>query len=287
MRRRCLPVGLALLVAPVALAACGDATRTPPRERLATAGSVMSGGSVAFTTRAEMGMGEEQAQMNMTITGEGALDLASRRGHMSMTIPGLASSLEMAYDSSAVYVRMPAMLTGGESRWVRGTGGAAGMRTGGRLGGIPSYVRDVLGSVEGEIRELGTDTVRGTDVTGYGFSVSGSQLWTGRGETPPALAETSVPVRAWIDGSDRVRRIEMEVDMSAATRAVREQMADTAATEQQRRMGAMLGPMTGTLLLTTDFYDFGTEVRVELPDSSEVVDADTFQHRMMERRTGG
>ncbi len=75
----------------------------------------------------------------------------------------------------------------------------------------------------------------------------------------------------------------MEIDMGAASRAVKEQMSDTTASEQQRRMGAMMGIMSGTMTLTTDFYDFGTEVRVELPDSTEVMDAETFQRQMMGR----
>lgn len=276
---------LFVLAASAVLAACGE--QVSPRERLAAAEAMMAEGSAAFTMRSDMEMGEEGSGMNVSMTGEGALDLAAQRGRMAMEMPGMGASLEMVFDSSEVYVRMPPILAGGETRWVRGGSGSPGMRTGGRIGGDPGYVLDVLGAVEGEISELGSDTVRGTDVRGYGFTVSGSQLWTDQGEVPRAMAETEVPVQAWLDGQDRLRRMVMELDLSAASRAVREEMTEGAATEQEQRMAGMMGSVTGTLVITTDFYDFGTAVEVEFPDTSEVMDAELFQQRMMERSSGG
>lgn len=285
MRPRQLRSVLFVLAASAALAACGE--QVSPRERLAAAEATMAEGSAAFTIRSDMEMGEEGSGMNVSMTGDGALDLAARTGRMSMEMPGMGASLEMVFDSSEVYVRMPPMLTDGEPRWIRGTGGSPGMRTGGRIGGDPAYVLDVLGAVEGEISELGRDTVRGTDVRGYGFSVSGRHLWTEEGEVPGAVAESEVPVEAWIDEQDRLRRIVMEIDLSAVYQAVRERMTEGAATEQEQQMGAMMGSMTGSMVLTTDFYDFGTPVQVEFPDTSEVMDAEVFQQRMMERSSGG
>lgn len=269
--------------AAVALAGCDD--RTSPRDRLAAAPEATTGaGTAAFTMKANMKTGDEGSGMDVTISGEGGLDLASRTGRMSMEMPGMGTSLEMVFDTSAVYLRIPSMLGGGQGQWVRQPGRSGGLRTGAAVGGDPSYVVDVLDAVEGEISELGADTVRGTDVRGYAFMVSGEKLWSRQeGEIPASMAELDVPVEAWLDAQNRLRRMVMEIDMATASKAVRERMTDSAASEQEQRMGSMMGAMSGTMILTTDLYDFGSDVRVEFPDSSEFIDAEAFQQRMMQR----
>lgn len=275
----------ALSVAALVLAACGD--RTSPRERLAAAPDATTGeGTAAFAMSADMKIGEEGSGMDVTLGGEGAMDLAARTGHMEMTMPGMGASLNVVFDTSAVYLRIPSMPGGGQAQWIRQTDGTAGMRTGTGFGGDPSYLVDVLDAVEGEISELGADTVRGADVRGYGFTVSGEELWGERDDVPEAMSDLDVPVEAWLDGQNRLRRMVMRIDMGAASRAVKERMSDSAASDQEREMGAMMGAMTGTMTLTTEFYDFGRDVQVEVPDSTEVMDAEEFQRRMMERSGG-
>lgn len=272
----------AVLVVLLALAAC-DADRSP-RERLEAAAEVTAGeGTAAFTMSANMKMGEEGSGMDVTMSGEGALDLEARTGRMSMRMPGMGTSVTMLFDTSAVYLRIPSMLEGAGSRWIRQEGGAARMQGGPGFGGDPSYLVDVLDAVQGDVSELGADTVRGTDVRGYGFSVSGERLWAGHEEVPEAVRQLDVPVEAWLDAEDRLRRMVMRIDMEAASAAVRERLTDSASTAEEQRMGAMMSMMGGTMTLTTDFYDFGRDVRVEFPDPSEVMDAGAFQRQM----TGG
>lgn len=273
LSRRLAVASVSLLV----LAACGD--RTSPRDRLAASLDATTGeGTAAFTMTADMAMGEEGSGMNVTMSGEGAMDLSARTGRMSLEMPGMGASVDMVFDTTAVYLRVPPTL-GGETRWIRGAGRSPGMRTGSAFGGDPSYLVDVLEAVEGDVSELGRDTVRGADVTGYGFTVSGADLWAGREEVPDAMTDLDVPTQAWLDGRDRLRRIVMRIDMGAATRAARERMADSA---DGQGMGPMPGAMTGTMTLTTDFYDFGTDVEVEFPDSTEVMDAEEFRRQMRE-----
>lgn len=269
-----------VLAAALALAACGDDGRSP-RERLAAAAEATAGeGTAAFTMQANMQMGEAGAGMDVTMSGEGVLDLAGRTGRMSMRMPGTGTSVTMLFDTSAVYLQVPSTLGDGETQWIRQEGGAARLQGGPGFGGDPGYLVDVLDAVQGEISELGADTVRGTDVRGYGFSVSGERLWAGQEDVPPALAELDVPVEAWLDGGDRLRRMVMRVDMAAASEALRERLTDSTATPREQRMGGMMSLMSGTMTLTTDFYDYGTDVRVEFPDSAEVTDAASFRRQM-------
>lgn len=268
------------LASAVALAACGD--RTSPRERLAAAPEATTGeGTAAFTMKANMKMGEEGSGMDVTMSGDGALDLAARTGRMSMQMPGMGTPVTMVFDTSAVYLRVPSMLGGGQGQWIRQRQTAARMQGGPAFGGDPSYMMRVLDSVEGEISELGADTVRGTDVRGYGFTVSGAKLWAGQASVPRSMSELDVPVEAWLDAGNRLRRMVLKIDMAAASEAVRERLTDSAATEQQQRMGSMMSAMAGTMTLTTDFYDFGSDVQVEFPDSTQVMEAEAFQQQMM------
>lgn len=140
---------------------------------------------------------------------------------------------------------------------------------------------DMLDSVEGTIRELGSDRVRGDDVQGVGFTVSTEEIWSGRKNVPEAMTELEVPAEAWLDGQGRLRRVVMEIDLDTASEAVREQEAsDSAATKPQRAVQKITGAMAGTVVVTTEFYDFGTAVTVQLPDSSEVMSAEEFERRM-------
>lgn len=274
----------AVLIAVVlAAAACGEGEA--PRERLAAASPATHAEETAhLSLRMDVAMGQEGSGMSFTASGEGSLDLAAGRGRMDLSFPGADSAMAMVFDSSAVYVRLP--FGGGDTLrpWVRQEAGRA-MGPGQTLGSRPGAWLDALERVEGEVTGLGSDTVRGVDVEGFGFTLEGPQVW-GRGDSvPSALRDLEIPAKAWLDAQNRVRRMEMEIDMGRVMQAAQEHMEREGTGEGG--MGAGMAALGGTATMTVEFFDFGTRVDVAVPDSGQVTDIESLRRRARERAGTG
>lgn len=261
----------------LAVVACSESRS--PEERVAAAPSAtLAEGTADFSLDMNVKMGEEGSGMDMTMSGQGVADLEEGTGRMEMTYPGMGNAMTMIFHRDVVYVRVPAYLTGGEGRWIRQDAeNNLGMNPGSGLGRNPLGAIRALEGVEGEIRTLGADTVAGTDVRGYGFTVIGAKLWGESEQVPRQLRDLSVPSEVWLDRQDRIRRMVMEIDLAPVMEAVREQAADSLTGEQGRALGKMLGGMQGTMTLTTNIREFGVEVDVQVPDEADVVDRDSVR----------
>lgn len=288
------PSSLALLV-PVALAlapACGGESGPSPHERLSAAGEATTGaGTAAFTMEARISTGADTAAgTSVTLSGQGAADLRTGASRFVFDLPGLDLSVTMLYDGETVYLRMPAVTAEESPQWIRRTTPAAGGMVPGSEGGFPGDLLPFLAaldSVGGEIERLGADTVRGDRVEGYGFEVPGRVLWRGPGEAPPSLAGLEVPVTAWLDADDRVRRMTLQMELATATAALREAIGDSLSAGSLRTLEAMAGGGAGRMELTLELFDFGTEVVARPPDTAEVVDADSMERGELMRGAGG
>lgn len=275
------------------LAACGEGPS--PRDRLAGAsGATFDEGSANVSMEMDLKMGREGSGMSFTTSGDGAVDLDAETGRMEMTVPGADSTMAMVFEGDAVYLRLPSGFDG-QRRWIRQeVGQSPGMGPGRTLGSQPSAWLDALGSVEGEVTVLGSDTVRGADVEGYSFTLAAADLWGSRGTVdsamldslPEAIRDLEIPTRAWLDADGRVRRMVMEIDMGQLMTAVQEQLEASDASPEERGMGAGFGAMEGTATMTLDFFDFGTDVRVEVPDSSEVTSLENLRENARQDAEG-
>lgn len=278
MRRAAVVAG----VAAVLLSACGQSSS--PEERLAASTeATSSAGSAELSMEMTMDMAEGSSGMNLTIEGEGAMDLDAQRGRLSLRIPGMGSGMETIYDGDTIYTQMPAMLTGGEARWVRqeSPGLSEGVGTTGGFGGDPTEMLDALQAVGGEIEELGSDEVRGDRVEGYEFTITAADLQGGQ-DVPDEIADLEVPTQAWLDSEDRLRRMVTEIDMDQVMDAAAGSGAEDGSGSQPEAAQAMSGTMT----MTMEFWNFGASVDVQPPDESEVIDADELDSQMMESMPG-
>lgn len=279
----------ALALATVAaVAACGTGEDRSPEERVAAAAeATRSAGSAAFDLEMQLDMGEQAAGMNMTMSGEGVADLEERIGRLEIRSPGVGAAVTTVFDGDVTYTRLPSYMAGGETRWVRQTGsGAVGGNPARGMGNNPFDLLAAVDTVAGTIEPLGADTVRGTEVQGFGFQLSGARLWGDADSVPKQLRELQIPSELWLDGSDRVRRLVMEIDLGPVMQAAQERMAREMGEEEASGLGQMLGAMQGTMTLTAVLHDFGTEVDVTVPDSADVVDRETFQEEMRQRSRG-
>lgn len=263
----------------VALAAAACAEESSPADRLAAAGAATEAeGTAAFSLEMDVAMGQHGPGAQMTVAGEGVVDLTSDVGRMEMTYPGVGGPLVTIFDGDAVYVRVPAAAAGGEARWIRRDTeqGGAGRLPGAQLGRNPLGILDALGAVEGDVRSVGSDTVAGEAVEGFGFALAGPELWgaTGAdGGVPPALRDLRIPSEAWLDDGDRVRRLVLELDLADLAEVVRQAAPDSL----REGLGGLLGSIGGTLTMTTELREFGVEVDVEPPSEEELMDEEELR----------
>jgi hypothetical protein len=213
---------------------------------------------------------------------EGAFDFAGRRGTMKLDYSGLLAALgaqadqarglmpdEMRIDGTTVYMRMPgiAALRSGKS-WVRFDAAELAAQQGldqslfgSQLGrNDPSQFLEYLKGASDRVQEIGRDEVRGVPATHYHAVIDMTKAPAGltdaqRAHYEQAIAElaersglTELPTDVWIDDEGLLRRIVMNVSLSAP------------------------GAGSASMLMTMDLFDFGVEIVVEAPPAGKVLD---------------
>ena len=136
-----------------------------------------------------------------------------------------------------------------------------------------------------DVHDLGTEAIDGVETRGLGATITFAELLESQGtdvddfrddmvpegvESVPdelddaldAMLALEIPVQAWIDGDDRVRRVVLEMRMTELV----ERMAE-AAGEQMEEGGL-------TMTMTMDFTDYGDDtIAIEVPtDAVDVTD---------------
>jgi hypothetical protein len=140
--------------------------------------------SKAVTSRAVTSRTDGVApEPSLDAAGEGVFDVANRRGHLSVIVPGASGPGEIVVVGDTLYSRLP-----GNEKWTR-TGLPLGPSvTSGTYD--PSTFFAALQRVQGEAVDLGPDLGRGAGV--------------------PLVAEgvdPIVPIEVWLDDAGRLRRM--------------------------------------------------------------------------------
>lgn len=279
----------AVVLFALSLTACGESAA--PEERLAAAADTTAGeGTAKMAMDIASQFGDQAgAGMDMTMSAEGVVDFDAEQSSMTMEVPGMGEALRTVVDGDVVYTEVPPMLGGGDqTQWVRQDrgGSAPGMSTGPSPGGVgedPASMVEALTAVQGEISELGTDEVRDVEVQGYGFTVAGDELQPG--DEAAGAAGFEVPMEAWLDADDRVRKLVTKVDLADAMKSARANMSE----DQAGQMGEALGQMSemnGTMTVTIELFAFGEDVDIEVPADEEAIDAAEFESRLNEQMRG-
>jgi hypothetical protein len=207
------------------------------------------------------------ANRTFSVRGAGAIDGASSKLTFNVA-PGSAMSqlgggsmqvisLEQNGDY-VLYLQLGALasqLPGGK-HWVEfdvsKLGKSAGLDLGKLLSGSQIQPSDLLSMLQAEgakIRNVGSTTVGGAATTHYRVTIDTAKALQAKGLTSPLLAGAAaelpkVPVDAWIGKDGLLRRVKF-----------------AAATAQ------------GRLDMTMDLFDYGANVTVSAPPSSDVFDA--------------
>ena len=260
---RGLGILLALVLALVA-SACGGsepAADQAPQDAIVLAASKTND---AGTYKADITGTMELAGQSMDMSATGAFDGAQKQGQMSytMTLNGQDIDMDMVFDFPVIYMHFPpeiGALPGGKT-WVKMDLEKLGQQSGLDLGQLmqagqsdPSQGLDYLRGVS-DVQAVGDEDVRGVSTTHYTGVVDLQALGAKDPELKKQidqLVEQSgierVPVEVWIDDEGFVRRMKETLEGNSS--------------------GLQMN-----MTMTTDLYDFGTDVSVEEPPADEVVD---------------
>jgi hypothetical protein len=206
------------------------------------------GAEVAFQMEIEVpGMPQP-----MVMTGSGVEDAKNKRASLTFEGPPPVGRMDLVQEGLTMYMRSDAFSAlGGGREWMKMDLEQIGSSMGLDMSELPTVqtASDQLRMLEATsdgITEHGTETVRGEQTTHYSATVDVERMPNGE-----RIAELSgleeMPVDVWIDGEDRIRRVELEQDMSTG--------------------GARM-----SMHVAAEYVRFGVPVDVDVPDDGEVFD---------------
>ena len=206
------------------------------------------GAEVAFQMEIEL---PGQAQP-IVMAGSGVEDAKNRRASLTFEGPPPIGRMDVVQEDLVMYMRS-AMFSGqfGGKEWMKMDLEAIGSSMGLDMSELPTVQTAsdqlrMLESASDGMTEVGTETVRGAETTHYSATVDVKRLPNGE-----RIAELSgleeMPVDVWIDGEERIRRMEVEQAMNA-------------------------GGVQMSMHMAAEYVRFGVPVDVDVPDDDEVFD---------------
>ena len=207
--------------------------------------------SDAKTARISMNMRVEDLGAGVTVAGSGVIDFRKRRAAMTMRV--LSGERRVTAEVRAID---GVVWTNNGSGWSSEPGAASDST--GSLTSDPTNFLTYLRGVANDVREIGQDSVRGIDTTKYSATIDmrraverSDASADERAKVQQALdlvGDLHMPVNVWIDAQDRVRKFEVEMDLSGA----------------MKKAGMQLD-MRARISIIVEFHDFGVPVDVKTP----------------------
>lgn len=294
MRRKWLAAAAAV----AALAGCGSGSGTEGLAaiRPAAVQDAAAATRAAGTARVETTMTMTIDGDDVTFTADGVTDPENGRSQMSVDMgqvlsqmggPGglgpprgeleelVSDPMLVVTDGTRLFVKFPAfaMMLGGGKDWVgfdlaQFADGADAVFGGGPTPFVtdPSQMLDLLDAVE-HMEAIGPEEVRGVQTMHSSGPITIGELVAAVPEEltkmfgsaisdvlSPEVAATQVPYDVWVDDDGLLRRSRMVMDLSA--------FVSETSTES----------VSALMTMTTEFFDFGQPVEIEVPADDEVAD---------------
>lgn len=295
MKRGILAARMLATVGAVAMlvAACGGSSgsssthvATVPVSTLTRAAYVSS---AQTGYKAVMQLHETVGTTQISMVGAGAFTPANHAGSMSMqmTLPGAAGAalgnklnIDAVFEGGSFYMKMPAVIAGqipGGKPWLKFNLGALGRVAG--ISGLsaltnesstlddPGQYLDYLRAASGNVKDLGHTTLNGVNTTHYHAQIDLNKL----ADAVPASSRAGVqqliteleqrfsggnmPVDAWIDSSNRIRRLAMTYSLQVPN------------TQQ-----------TSKVAMVMDFTDYGPQPKPAIPPASQTTNLLSLLH---------
>jgi hypothetical protein len=256
-------LALVLLVAPLALAACGGGpSGSVSIDPLAYVKKAAS--KTADLTSEHMVLTGKMSVSGRTISIDGNGDYANKplKGTFELSIAAMGHNIALheVLDGTTVYVSSPqllSMLPDGKT-WIKADladlGKSVGMDYSSALSQSPSdMMRQLLAA--GTVKSLGTETIDGVETTHYQLTnLDLSKL--PMGSKLEQLAPKYGPIDVWIGNADGY--------------VYRESLS----------LSASVSGKNGSLTMSADFSKFNEDVTVDVPADSDTLDASTILHGM-------
>lgn len=252
--------------------ACGGGAKTAYQIIAAASSETTSAKSsrVGMTMKLE---GAPGVPGGASITGEGVVDYGSRTGDLTMTM-GTLGSLEVITTGSVIYERLPlgehpSVL--GTKPWLKIDLAALSSVSGFDMSSLaqaqssdPTQALQYLRGAGNDVKEVGTDTLRGDKVTKYHVIVDLKQAAAKAPEAQRKALEQvaqlysdpTIPMDVWVDADGRMRKLTYSLDLSTV--------------HVPNNQGAP-APQ-GTMTIEMELWDFGVEVDVKPPPADQVTD---------------
>jgi hypothetical protein len=273
--------------------ACGGSSSSSSKQHVTTVPAATLA-RAAYVSAAQSGykavlqMHETVGTTQISMVGAGAFTPADHAGSMSMqmTLPGAAGAalgtklnIDAVFEGGTFYMKMPAVIAGqvpGAKPWLKFNLGALGRVAG--ISGLssltnesstlddPGQYLDYLRAASGNVNDLGQATVDGVSTTHYHAQIDLNKL----ADAVPASSRAAVrqlvaqleqrfsagnmPVDAWIDSSNRIRRIEMTYTLQAPTAG-------------QTKVAMVM-----------DFSDYGPQPKPAIPPASQTTNLLALLH---------
>jgi hypothetical protein len=257
----------------------GQGVPVSPEAVAQAAERTSSSEGLRFSMTAEM---EVPDAGSVTFTGSGVSDLRGERGTASMDMSELADkvgaptaaaggdwTMDMMFDRRALYMKFPLLTPalGGKS-WMKvdlqrvsqALGIDSELLRSEQQGGDPTTTLRYLRAVSGDVEKLGTEQVQGVETTRYRTTVDLRRYPELLPEGEREQARRSMERVIEFAGDDRIE-VEVWVGDGLIRRMSWEQSIKVQGTDQ-----------VADASFTADYYDFGTEVDIDLPPSGDVQD---------------
>jgi hypothetical protein len=258
------------LAAACCLSGCGAGTvaSIDPIARAAEVTTHSGGAQLAMTM--QMSISGKEVSLNA----HGDLDMARQEGEIFVELSGLSAlsegkipdgtTMTELFTGNSLYMgsQLFASVLPSGAHWMKIDAGKleqeAGIDPQSLTSGEanPAQYLQYLRASSGTVTKIGTATVRGVPTTQYSATIEPakviSQLGKGDSTTEAKLrsmfADTgmsSIPVQAWIDSKNRLRRVQMQMNMSASGQSLQ-------------------------MTVSEELFGFGPIPAVNAPPSSEV-----------------
>jgi hypothetical protein len=250
-----------VLIVGVVVAIGGDERDDP----LALLSAAPDAAAEAGTARMVMTMTTGGEGVTMDVGAEGLIDFVTGNSVMTMELP-MGFDMEMRIVDGVMYMRIPeeaGPMMGVDAAWIGVPLPGGAQESMAAFGGIssPTGFLDSLRGVQGDIEELGTETVNGQEATGYRVTVD---LADALDELPADQREELESVADQLP--EGFTTWPMEVWLNDAGLPVREVMD--------------LEIMGADMHMQFDLTDFGVDETIEAPPAAETHLFDSYEDLM-------
>ncbi|MDQ3756661.1 MAG: hypothetical protein M3394_02280 [Actinomycetota bacterium] len=210
------------------------------------------------TARISMAMSFGSGSADTTMNGDGLIDMAGQRARVTFTSAALPAPAEVLVDGPIVYVATSSAelkaQAGGKAWMAFDTSGTVPGLGGGAFSGAGDPMQSLRlmqqKGIAGQVRENGTQEVRGTATTRYVADIDMAAM-TRALSSPQAAAleqlvrQADAEMEVWLDDAGVVRRSVFRTTFGAASQSL-------------------------TTTVTTELFDFGVPVDIAPPPADQV-----------------